>query len=60
MIICVTGQHGHGTAQWNRIKSFVILLVSVVLMSLCADVVTFNIEPLLGGGVSVVSLAFES
>ena len=37
-------------------KSLVILLVSVILMSLCAEVVTSNIEPLLGGGISVVSI----
>ncbi|KAK2169717.1 hypothetical protein LSH36_7g02022 [Paralvinella palmiformis] len=47
------GEVGHGKAQWNRVKSALILLVSVVLMSLCADVVTYNIEPLLGGGISV-------
>ncbi|XP_077868505.1 uncharacterized protein LOC102801220 [Saccoglossus kowalevskii] len=39
--------HGHGIAHWSRTKSFFILLISTVLMSLCAELVTENIQPLL-------------
>ncbi|CAH1777879.1 unnamed protein product, partial [Owenia fusiformis] len=44
---------GHGV-HWGRIKSAIILLVSTVLMSLAADLVTEHIHPLLQtSGVSI-------
>ncbi|XP_077994759.1 uncharacterized protein LOC144448402 [Glandiceps talaboti] len=42
-----TQGHDHGTAHWSRLKSFIILLVSTILMSLCAELVTENISPIL-------------
>ena len=47
--------HAH-TAHWGRVKSLLILFVATVLMSLCAEVITSNIQPLLESGLSVVSL----
>ncbi|XP_064609384.1 uncharacterized protein LOC135473463 [Liolophura sinensis] len=36
-----------GQAQWSILKSAVIMLIGAVLISLCADVATENIQPLL-------------
>ena len=55
--ICPSEGHGHTVAHWSILKSFFILLVSTVLMSLCADILTEHIQPLLrNSGISVVSL----
>lgn len=37
----------HGNAQWSRLKSGVILLLSVTAIALCADMIAANIAPLL-------------
>ncbi|XP_012944323.1 putative cation exchanger C521.04c [Aplysia californica] len=37
----------HGSAQWSRIKSGIILLVSATAIALCADLISINIPPLL-------------
>ncbi|XP_070555360.1 uncharacterized protein [Ptychodera flava] len=39
--------HHHGVAHWSRLKSFIILMVSTILMSLCAELVTDNIQEIL-------------
>ncbi|CAH1246765.1 Hypp7776 [Branchiostoma lanceolatum] len=46
--------NSHSTiAHWSRLKGVTILLVATVLMSLCADLVTENMQPILtGSGVS--------
>ncbi|XP_038047645.1 putative cation exchanger C521.04c isoform X2 [Patiria miniata] len=41
------GSQEHAMMHWGRIKSTVILLCAVVMMSLCAEVVVQNIEPVL-------------
>eukprot|EP00058_Branchiostoma_floridae_P028274 XP_002613765.1 hypothetical protein BRAFLDRAFT_84521 [Branchiostoma floridae] len=48
--------NSHSTiAHWSRLKGVTILLVGTVLMSLCADLVTENMQPILtGSGVSQV------
>ncbi|XP_071087654.1 uncharacterized protein [Haliotis cracherodii] len=38
---------GEGAPQWNRIKSTIILLICAVLIALCSDLITDNIQPLL-------------
>lgn len=47
LVFASLGHHGHDAPQWSRIKCVVILLGSAVLISLCADRVTENIQPLL-------------
>lgn len=47
------GQEHHGAPQWSRIKSVLILLGSAILIAVCADLVTNNIEAFLkASGVS--------
>ncbi|XP_022088344.1 low affinity vacuolar monovalent cation/H(+) antiporter-like isoform X2 [Acanthaster planci] len=41
------GSQEHTMMHWGRIKSTVILLCAVIMMSLCAEVVVQNIEPVL-------------
>ncbi|ELT88185.1 hypothetical protein CAPTEDRAFT_144591 [Capitella teleta] len=41
------GSSGHHAVHWGRVKSLVILGTAVLLMSLCAELVTKNIEPIL-------------
>lgn len=46
---------GEGAPQWNRIKSTIILLICAVLIALCSDLITDNIQPLLeSSGISEV------
>ncbi|XP_067663324.1 uncharacterized protein [Haliotis asinina] len=49
-----SNNHGdEGAPQWNRIKSTIILLICAVLIALCSDLITNNIQPLLeASGVS--------
>ncbi|CAG5121789.1 unnamed protein product [Candidula unifasciata] len=57
----------HGTAQWSRIKSTIILLLCAVAIALCADLISENIQPLLEKtgiseyfiGVTMLSLVSE-
>ena len=50
--------HGHSVAHWGRVKSLVILLVSTVLMSLCAEILTSNIQIFLANSsVNIVSIS---
>ncbi|KAK3099824.1 hypothetical protein FSP39_010332 [Pinctada imbricata] len=45
--------HDHGTPQWSRIKSCVILLCCALCIAFCADLITENIQPFLqSSGVS--------
>ncbi len=48
--------HGHSVAHWSRIKSALILLGSTVLMSLCVDILTENIETFLSESITPVSV----
>ncbi|BFZ14655.1 hypothetical protein BsWGS_17694 [Bradybaena similaris] len=57
----------HGTAQWSRVKSTIILLLCAVAIALCADLISENIQPLLEKtgiseyfiGVTMLSLVSE-
>ncbi|XP_064608043.1 uncharacterized protein LOC135472456 [Liolophura sinensis] len=40
-------QGHHAKAHWSKLKSAIIMLACAVLISLCADLVTENIQPLL-------------
>ncbi|GFR88132.1 low affinity vacuolar monovalent cation/H(+) antiporter-like [Elysia marginata] len=59
------GHHGH--AQWSKVKSTIILLLSAVAIALCADLISENIQPLLEAtgiseyfiGVTMLSLVSE-
>ena len=45
LVLC-TARHSY-SAEWSRVKGFVILLIASVAMSLIAEVLTDNIEPVL-------------
>ncbi|XP_059152367.1 uncharacterized protein LOC131938380 [Physella acuta] len=57
----------HGSAQWSRLKSTIILLLCAVAIALCADLISENIQPLLEStgiseyfiGVTMLSLVAE-
>lgn len=47
--------HRHGTASWSRLKSILILLISAILIALCADIITNNLQSFLeSSGISEV------
>ncbi|CAE1166109.1 unnamed protein product [Acanthosepion pharaonis] len=39
--------HHHGAPQWSRIKCIIILFISTVLISLLADIMANNLQPLM-------------
>lgn len=53
--------HSHGSPQWGIIKSIIILLCAAILIGVCADIVTENIQQfLISTGISTyfLSVAF--
>ena len=56
--LCSPG-HSHGSPQWSRIKSVIILLLCATAIALCGDLISNNIEPLLEkSGLSEVDCFF--
>ncbi|KAL8576441.1 hypothetical protein ACOMHN_049008 [Nucella lapillus] len=59
--------HSHGSAQWSRVRSVVILLLCATAIALCGDLISNNIQPLLQQsglseyfiGVTMLSLVAE-